>query len=77
AQNLSPHEVKTVVSRAGTGTKVILTGDPFQIDNPYLDSNSNGLTFLVEAFRGQKVFGHVTLEKSERSPLAELAAELL
>jgi len=77
AQNLSPHEVKTVVSRAGTGTKVILTGDPFQIDNPYLDSNSNGLTFLVEAFRGQEVFGHVTLEKSERSPLAELAAELL
>lgn len=77
AQNLSPHEVKTVVSRAGTGTKVVLTGDPYQIDNPYLDSNSNGLTFLVEAFKGQEVFGHITLEKSERSPLAELAAELL
>jgi PhoH-like ATPase len=77
AQNLSPHEVKTVVSRAGTGTKVVLTGDPFQIDNPYLDSNSNGLTFLVEAFKGQELFGHVTLEKSERSPLAELAAEIL
>jgi PhoH-like ATPase len=77
AQNLSPHEVKTVVSRAGTGTKVVLTGDPYQIDNPYLDSNSNGLTFLVDAFKGQEIFGHVTLEKSERSPLAELAAELL
>jgi PhoH-like ATPase len=77
AQNLSPHEVKTIVSRAGTGTKVVLTGDPYQIDSPYLDSNSNGLTFLVEAFKGQPVFGHVTLEKSERSPLAELAAELL
>jgi len=77
AQNLSPHEVKTIVSRAGTGTKVVLTGDPYQIDTPYLDSNSNGLTFLVEAFKGQKPFGHITLEKSERSPLAELATELL
>jgi PhoH-like ATPase len=77
AQNLSPHEVKTIVSRAGTGTKVVLTGDPYQIDTPYLDSNSNGLTFLVEAFKGQKPFGHITLEKSERSPLAEMAAELL
>ena len=77
AQNLSPHEVKTIVSRAGTGTKVVLTGDPYQIDSPYLDSNSNGLTFLVEAFKGQECFGHVTLERSERSPLAELAAELL
>lgn len=77
AQNLSPHEVKTIVSRAGTGTKVVLTGDPYQIDSPYLDSNSNGLTFLVEAFKGQPMFGHVTLERSERSPLAELAAELL
>jgi PhoH-like ATPase len=77
AQNLSPHEVKTIVSRAGTGTKVVLTGDPYQIDTPYLDSNSNGLTFLVEAFKGQRPFGHITLEKSERSPLAELAAELL
>ncbi|MBN1413026.1 MAG: PhoH family protein [Spirochaetales bacterium] len=77
AQNLSPHEVKTIVSRAGEGTKVVLTGDPFQIDTPYLDSNSNGLSFLVEAFKGQKMYGHVTLEKSERSPLAELATELL
>jgi len=77
AQNLSPHEVKTIVSRAGVDSKVILTGDPFQIDSPYLDANSNGLTFLVEAFKGQEIFGHIALEKSERSPLAELAAELL
>jgi PhoH-like ATPase len=77
AQNLSPHEVKTIVSRAGDGTKVVLTGDPYQIDSPYLDANSNGLSYLVEAFKGQKIAGHVTLAKSERSRLAELAAELL
>ncbi len=77
AQNLSPHEIKTIVSRAGQGTKVVLTGDPYQIDNPYLDSGSNGLTYLVEAFKGQELFGHMTLEKSERSELAELAAEIL
>lgn len=77
AQNLSPHEIKTIVSRAGKDTKVILTGDPYQIDSPYLDSDSNGLTYLVEAFKGQQLFGHVTLERSERSELAELAAELL
>ncbi len=77
AQNLSPHEVKTIVSRAGADAKVVLTGDPFQIDSPYLDANSNGLTYLVEAFKGQKVFGHVLMSRSERSHLAELAAELL
>jgi PhoH-like ATPase len=77
AQNLSPHEIKTIVSRAGENTKIVLTGDPYQIDSPYLDANSNGLTYLVEAFKGQKLFGHVTLLKSERSTLAELAAELL
>lgn len=77
AQNLSPHEIKTIVSRAGEGTKVVLTGDPYQIDTPYLDSNSNGLTYLVEAFKGREIFGHIILEKSERSLLAELAAELL
>ncbi len=77
AQNLSPHEIKTVVSRAGKDTKVVLTGDPFQIDNPYLDSSSNGLTYLVEAFKGQPLYGHIFLDKSERSELAELAAELL
>ena len=77
AQNLSPHEVKTIVSRAGKDTKMILTGDPYQIDNPYLDASSNGLTYLVEAFKGQSLYGHVFLDKSERSVLAELAAELL
>ncbi len=77
AQNLSPHEIKTIVSRAGKDTKVVMTGDPYQIDSPYLDSDSNGLTFLVESFKDQQLFGHVTLAKSERSILAELAAELL
>ena len=77
AQNLSPHEIKTIVSRAGENTKVVLTGDPYQIDSPYLDSNSNGLTYLVEIFKDQPVFGSMILEKSERSVLAELAAELL
>ena len=77
AQNLSPHEIKTIVSRAGEDTKVVLTGDPYQIDSPYLDSNSNGLTYLVDIFKNLDVYGHITLEKSERSRLAELAAELL
>ena len=77
AQNLTPHEIKTIVSRAGDGTKVVLTGDPYQIDNMYLDANSNGLSFLVEAFKGQRLYGHVTLLRSERSQLAELAASLL
>lgn len=77
AQNLSPHEIKTIVSRAGEGAKIVLTGDPYQIDSPYLDANSNGLSYLVEAFKGQELFGHVTLQQSERSKLAELAAELL
>jgi PhoH-like ATPase len=77
AQNLSPHEIKTIVSRAGENSKMVLTGDPYQIDSPYLDANSNGLTYLVDAFKGQSLFGHVTLLKSERSDLAELAAELL
>ncbi len=77
AQNLTPHEIKTIVSRAGAGTKVVLTGDPYQIDSPYLDSSSNGLIYLVEAFKGRTLYGHVTLLKSERSELAELAAELL
>jgi PhoH-like ATPase len=77
AQNLSPHEIKTIVSRAGKNTKVVMTGDPYQIDSPYLDTNSNGLSFLVEAFKGQPLFGHVTLSHTERSELAELAAELL
>ena len=77
AQNLTPHEVKTIVSRAGEGSKVVLTGDPYQIDNPYLDSASNGLTYSAERFKGQTLSGHVMLERSERSTLASLAADLL
>ena len=77
AQNLTPHEVKTIISRAGEGTKMILTGDPDQIDNPYLDSSSNGLTYTVERMKGRSMFGHVTLRKSERSGLAAAAAEFL
>ena len=77
AQNLTPHEVKTIVTRAGEDTKIIFTGDPYQIDNPYLDANSNGLTYLAEKFKNEKISGHVTLEKGERSALAELAAKLL
>ena len=77
AQNLTPHEVKTIISRAGNDTKMVLTGDPYQIDSPYLDSSSNGLTYCVEKMKGQKMFGHITLTKSERSSLASLAAELL
>lgn len=77
AQNLTPHEVKTIVSRAGEGTKMILTGDPYQIDNVYLDSCSNGLSYIVDRFKGLSLHGHITLRKSERSPLAAAAAELL
>jgi PhoH-like ATPase len=77
AQNLTPHEVKTVVSRAGHDSKVVLTGDAYQIDNPYLDASSNGLTYLVERFKEQDIYGHITLAKSERSRLASLAADLL
>ena len=77
AQNMTPHEIKTVISRAGNHTKMVITGDPYQIDNPYLDSSSNGLTYCVEKMKGQKMFGHMSLSKSERSSLASLAAELL
>lgn len=77
AQNLTPHEIKTIVTRVGEGTKIVLTGDPYQIDNPYVDSSSNGLTYLVEKFKGQRIAAHVTLTKGERSELAELAANLL
>lgn len=77
SQNLTPHEVKTIASRVGEGTKLILTGDPTQIDNPYLDASSNGLSFLVERLKGKGLVGHVTLAKSERSELASLVtAEL-
>lgn len=77
AQNLTPHEIKTVITRAGENTKVIFTGDPYQIDNPYLDANSNGLTYLAERLKGEEISGHVTLIKGERSELAEIAAKLL
>jgi PhoH-like ATPase len=77
AQNLTPLEVKTVITRVGRAAKVVLTGDPYQIDNPYVDANSNGFTFLVNRFRPQAVASHVELRKGERSPLAELAANLL
>jgi PhoH-like ATPase len=77
AQNLTPHEIKTIVSRVGEGTKVVLTGDIQQIDNPYLDQSSNGLSYLVEKMKGVPLVGHVTLAKSERSELASLAASLL
>jgi PhoH-like ATPase len=77
AQNLTPHEVKTIVTRVGEGTKIVFTGDPYQIDNPYVDAESNGLTWLVERFKGQRLAGHITLIRGERSELAELAANLL
>jgi len=76
-QNLTPHEVKTIVSRAGEGTKVVLAGDPYQIDSPYLDFSSNGLTVTTEKFKDYSLFGSVFLEISERSELAKLAAEVL
>jgi PhoH-like ATPase len=77
AQNLTPHEVKTIITRVGEGTKLVLTGDPYQIDQPYVDSQSNGLTYVINKFRGQSIAATVTLQKGERSELAELAANLL
>lgn len=76
-QNLTLHEVKTLVSRVGQGSKIILTGDPYQIDSPYLDFSSNGLVQASERFKGQKLFGSVYLERSERSELSQLAGQLL
>lgn len=77
AQNLTPHEVKTILTRVGENTKIVLTGDPYQIDNPYVDSESNGLTYVVSRFKGQPISASITLTKGERSDLAELAADLL
>jgi PhoH-like ATPase len=77
AQNLTPHEVKTIITRAAEGTKIVLTGDIQQIDHPWLDARSNGLTYLTNRMVGQPIYAHITLEKGERSPLAELACELL
>ena len=77
AQNLTPHEVKTIITRAGEGTKMVFTGDIFQIDHPYLNTYSNGLSYLIEKMQGQQLYAHVNLEKGERSVLAELASNLL
>ena len=77
AQNLTPHEVKTIITRAGEGTKIILTGDIQQIDHPYLDSMSNGLTYVINRMKGQRMYAHVTLERGVRSELAEVASTLL
>jgi PhoH-like ATPase len=77
AQNLTPHEVKTIITRAGEGTKIILTGDPYQIDHPYLDSSNNGLTTVAERFKEEAIAGHIIMTKGERSPLAELATQIL
>lgn len=77
AQNLTPHEIKTIITRAGEGAKIVLTGDIYQIDHPYLDSQSNGLSYLIDHFKNQKLYAHINLEKGERSELAELASNLL
>ena len=77
AQNLTPHEVKTIITRVGDGTKIVLTGDPYQIDNPYVDQTNNGLIHVVNRFKAERIAGHITMTKGERSALAELAANLL
>lgn len=77
AQNLTPHEVKTIITRAGEGTKIVFTGDIFQIDHPYLDAQSNGLSYVIEKMKGQQLYAHINLEKGERSELSNLAIQLL
>ncbi len=77
AQNLTPLEVKTIITRVGQGTKIIFTGDPYQIDNPYVDSSSNGFNYIISKFRDQSIAAHIELQKGERSELAELAANIL
>jgi PhoH-like ATPase len=77
AQNLTPLEAKTIITRVGTGTKIIFTGDPYQIDNPYVDSSSNGFNYVVSRFRSEAIAAHIELQKGERSELAELAANIL
>jgi PhoH-like ATPase len=76
-QNLTPHEIKTIITRAGEGAKIVITGDIFQIDHPYLDTESNGLSYLIKKMRGQPMYAHINLEKGERSKLSELASTLL
>lgn len=77
AQNLTPHEVKTIITRAGENTKIIFTGDIFQIDSPYLDSHSNGLSVMIEKIKNNNLYAHITLEKGERSELANVAGQLM
>ena len=77
AQNLTPHEIKTIITRAGENTKIVFTGDIAQIDTPYMDEQSNGLTYLIDKLKGNHLFAHIKLEKGERSELANLANELL
>jgi PhoH-like ATPase len=77
AQNLTPHEIKTIITRAGDAVKIVITGDIYQIDHPYLDAESNGLSYLIDHFKGQPLYSHINLEKGERSELAELASNLL
>lgn len=77
AQNLTPHEIKTIITRAAEGTKMVFTGDVYQIDSPYLDAQSNGLAYMIDRMQGQEIFGHVNLVKGERSKLSELASNLL
>jgi len=77
AQNLTPHEIKTIITRTGEGAKMVFTGDIHQIDSPYLDAQSNGLSYMVDRMKGQPLFAHINLTKGERSELAELAANLL
>jgi len=77
AQNLTPHEIKTIISRAGENSKFVFTGDIYQIDTPYLDSESNGLSYLIDKAKGHPLYAHITLQKGERSELANLATELL
>ena len=77
AQNLTPLEAKTIITRVGHGTKIVFTGDPYQIDNPYVDSSNNGLTYVVERFKNEEISAHTTMTKGERSALAELATNLL
>ena len=77
AQNLTPHEIKTIITRAAEGTKMVFTGDVYQIDSPYLDTQANGLAYMIDRMQGQEIFGHVNLVKGERSKLSELASNLL
>jgi PhoH-like ATPase len=77
AQNLTPHEIKTIITRAGEDVKIVITGDIYQIDHPYLDAQSNGVSYLIDHFKNQPLYAHINLEKGERSELAELASDLL